>query len=78
MNSINKFTIYIFFQGLCATDVNIPVIGGHSGPTIIPLISQCTPQVTFDQDILIKLTKRIQVINHFNGAFFLLIIVLIY
>ncbi|MCY6153597.1 malate dehydrogenase, partial [Salmonella enterica subsp. enterica serovar 1,4,[5],12:i:-] len=25
---------------LNATDVNVPVIGGHSGPTIIPLISQ--------------------------------------
>ncbi|VVC39845.1 Hypothetical protein CINCED_3A008813 [Cinara cedri] len=47
-------------KGLCATDVNVPVIGGHSGPTIIPLISQCTPQVTFDHDVLVKLTKRIQ------------------
>ncbi|KAL4142843.1 hypothetical protein QTP88_005237 [Uroleucon formosanum] len=45
---------------LNATDVNVPVIGGHSGPTIIPLISQCTPQVKFDHDVLVKLTKRIQ------------------
>lgn len=50
-----------FFKGLNATDVNVPVIGGHSGPTIIPLISQCTPQVKFDHDVLVKLTKRIQV-----------------
>lgn len=39
----------------------MPVIGGHSGPTIIPLISQCSPKVTFDHDVLVKLTKRIQV-----------------
>ena len=29
--------------------MNLPVIGGHSGVTIVPLISQCTPQVSFPQ-----------------------------
>jgi len=41
--------------------VNCPVIGGHSGVTIIPLISQCRPTVDFPQDQLKKLTERIQV-----------------
>lgn len=27
--------------------VNVPVIGGHSGETIVPLISQCSPTVSF-------------------------------
>ncbi|VEL13008.1 unnamed protein product [Protopolystoma xenopodis] len=27
--------------------VNCPVVGGHSGVTIIPVISQCTPAVSF-------------------------------
>ena len=27
--------------------MNCPVIGGHSGVTIVPLISQCRPPVSF-------------------------------
>ena len=40
--------------------MNVPVIGGHAGATIIPLISQTTPAVSFPQDIREKLTVRIQ------------------
>ncbi|XP_063810035.1 malate dehydrogenase, mitochondrial [Pseudophryne corroboree] len=40
--------------------VNIPVVGGHAGKTIIPLISQSTPKVEFPQDQLEALTGRIQ------------------
>ncbi|XP_044532371.1 malate dehydrogenase, mitochondrial isoform X2 [Gracilinanus agilis] len=40
--------------------VNVPVIGGHAGKTIIPLISQCTPKVEFPEDQLKTLTGRIQ------------------
>lgn len=40
--------------------VNVPVIGGHAGVTIMPLISQCTPAVSFPADELDKMTKRIQ------------------
>ncbi|XP_032662840.1 malate dehydrogenase, mitochondrial [Odontomachus brunneus] len=39
---------------------SVPVIGGHSGITIIPLISQCTPSVSFPDDKLKALTERIQ------------------
>lgn len=39
---------------------SVPVIGGHSGITIIPLISQCTPSVSFPDDQLKALTERIQ------------------
>ncbi|WAR01149.1 MDHM-like protein, partial [Mya arenaria] len=48
------------FGGLSVKSVNLPVIGGHSGVTIVPLISQCTPQVSFPQDVRDKLTVRIQ------------------
>lgn len=48
-------------QGLDPSQVNCPVIGGHSGVTIIPLISQCKPAVQFPQDQLKALTERIQV-----------------
>jgi len=47
-------------KGLDPAEVNVPVIGGHAGITIIPLISQCKPSVTFDADKLDALTKRIQ------------------
>ncbi|XP_069342473.1 malate dehydrogenase, mitochondrial isoform X2 [Eulemur rufifrons] len=46
--------------GLDPARVNVPVIGGHAGKTIIPLISQCTPKVDFPQDQLTALTGRIQ------------------
>lgn len=39
---------------------SVPVIGGHSGITIIPLISQCTPSVSFPDAQLKALTERIQ------------------
>ncbi|XP_019874576.2 malate dehydrogenase, mitochondrial [Aethina tumida] len=41
-------------------DVSVPVIGGHSGVTIIPLISRATPSVSFPADQLQALTTRIQ------------------
>lgn len=41
-------------------DVNVPVIGGHSGVTIIPLISQATPSVSFPPDQVKALSERIQ------------------
>lgn len=47
-------------KGLNPKDVNVPVIGGHSGVTIIPLISRATPSVSFPQDQLKALTTRIQ------------------
>lgn len=41
-------------------DVKIPVIGGHSGVTIIPLLSQVQPSVTFPEAKIKALTERIQ------------------
>ncbi|CAO1632330.1 unnamed protein product [Sympodiomycopsis kandeliae] len=38
----------------------IPVIGGHSGVTIVPLLSQTTPSVSLDQSQIESLTNRIQ------------------
>lgn len=47
-------------KGLNPRDVSVPVIGGHSGVTIIPLISRATPSVSFPADQLQALTTRIQ------------------
>ncbi|XP_012281697.1 malate dehydrogenase, mitochondrial [Orussus abietinus] len=47
-------------KSLNPQQVSVPVIGGHSGITIIPLISQATPSVSFPEDKLKALTGRIQ------------------
>lgn len=38
----------------------IPVIGGHSGVTIVPLLSQASPSVSLDKETIDKITHRIQ------------------
>jgi len=45
---------------LDVTKMSVPVIGGHSGVTIIPVISQAIPQASFPQSEIAKLTLRIQ------------------
>ena len=52
-------------KGLDPADVNCPVVGGHAGVTIMPLISQCSPAVEFPADELSALTVRIQVRSTF-------------
>merc|ERR1711910_227313 len=47
-------------KGIDPANVNCPVVGGHAGVTIMPLISQCTPAVEFPPDELKALTERIQ------------------
>jgi len=41
-------------------ELTIPVIGGHSGETIVPLFSQAKPSVTIPEDKLAALIKRVQ------------------
>jgi len=41
-------------------DTVIPVIGGHSGETIVPLFSQAKPSVDIPKEKLDELTKRVQ------------------
>lgn len=57
----NIVSFFSIFQGVDPTTVNCPVIGGHAGVTILPLISQCQPAVSFPADQLKALTERIQV-----------------
>jgi len=46
-------------KGLNPREVNVPVIGGHSGVTILPLLSQ-VEGVTFTEEEVKALTPRIQ------------------
>ncbi|KAK6045663.1 hypothetical protein COOONC_16833, partial [Cooperia oncophora] len=48
------------FNGLDASKTVVPVVGGHAGTTIIPLLSQVTPKVSFTEDEIMKLTPKIQ------------------
>ena len=64
-------------KGLNVAETNIPVIGGHSGVTILPLLSQASPKTSFTNEELEKLTDRIQnagteVVNAKAGAVSLL------
>lgn len=36
------------------------MIGGHSGPTIIPVFSQCSPKLDLPTDEALALTRRVQ------------------
>nr|CAB3263711.1 malate dehydrogenase, mitochondrial-like [Phallusia mammillata] len=47
-------------KGFDVSKVNVPVIGGHAGITIIPVISQCSPSCSFEQPALEAITERIQ------------------
>lgn len=47
-------------KNLDPMEMHVPVIGGHAGITIIPVMSQAKPAVSFPQDQLEPLVKRIQ------------------
>ena len=40
--------------------VAVPVVGGHAGITILPLLSQCAPPMDFDAATIARLTERVQ------------------
>ncbi|XP_065874490.1 malate dehydrogenase, glyoxysomal [Euphorbia lathyris] len=46
--------------GLDPREVDVPVIGGHAGVTILPLLSQVKPPCSFTQKEIDYLTDRIQ------------------
>merc|ERR1740131_408509 len=60
LDIVRANTFIANLKGLDPADVNCPVVGGHAGITIMPLISQCTPAVEFPADTLKALTERIQ------------------
>ncbi|KAM1655585.1 hypothetical protein EV2_008032 [Malus domestica] len=47
-------------NGFVFAEVNIPVVGGHAGITILPLFSQATPTANLPHDVIKALTKRTQ------------------
>lgn len=60
LDIVRSNTFVAEMKGLDVSKTSVPVIGGHSGNTIIPLLSQASPSVQFDKSTLEALTKRIQ------------------
>ena len=59
LDIIRSNTFVAELKGKQPTDIEVPVIGGHSGVTILPLLSQI-PGVSFTEQEIADLTKRIQ------------------
>mmetsp|Transcript_14354 Transcript_14354/g.38916 ORF Transcript_14354/g.38916 Transcript_14354/m.38916 type:complete len:233 (+) Transcript_14354:2-700(+) len=60
LDVVRAKTFYAEMKGLDVANVDVPVIGGHAGATILPLFSQATPKVPLSQEELEGLTKRTQ------------------
>jgi len=60
LDVVRAKTFYAERKGLDVTKVDVPVVGGHAGITILPLLSQATPSVPLTADETDSLTKRIQ------------------
>lgn len=59
LDIIRANTFVAELKGKQPQELNVPVVGGHSGVTILPLLSQI-PGVTFTEQEAADLTKRIQ------------------
>ncbi|NHW58811.1 malate dehydrogenase, partial [Escherichia coli] len=59
LDIIRANTFVAELKGKDPQKTNVPVIGGHSGVTILPLLSQ-VDGVSFTDDEVAALTKRIQ------------------
>lgn len=59
LDIIRSNTFVAQLKGKLPTNIEVPVIGGHSGVTILPLLSQI-PGVSFREQEVADLTKRIQ------------------
>ncbi|XP_058747414.1 malate dehydrogenase, mitochondrial [Vicia villosa] len=60
LDVVRAKTFYAGKARVPVADVNVPVIGGHAGVTILPLFSQATPSANLDADVIEALTKRTQ------------------
>ncbi|KAL2630168.1 hypothetical protein R1flu_014854 [Riccia fluitans] len=60
LDVVRARTFYAAKKGLNVRDVDVPVVGGHAGITILPLFSQATPYKPVEGDELEALTKRTQ------------------
>ncbi|KAL0362635.1 UNVERIFIED_CONTAM: Malate dehydrogenase, mitochondrial [Sesamum calycinum] len=60
LDVVRAKTFYAGKAKVNVADVNVPVIGGHAGVTILPLFSQATPKANLSDEEIQALTKRTQ------------------
>lgn len=60
LDVVRARTFYAAKKGLPVEEVDIPVVGGHAGITILPLFSQAKPAAKLTDEELDALTKRTQ------------------
>ncbi|WCJ32241.1 Malate dehydrogenase mitochondrial [Euphorbia peplus] len=60
LDVVRAKTFYARKANVPIAGVNVPVVGGHAGITILPLFSQATPQANLSDEDIIALTKRTQ------------------
>eukprot|EP00803_Ostreobium_quekettii_P002625 evm.model.scf_148EXC.2 EVM.evm.TU.scf_148EXC.2 scf_148EXC:5303-10613(+) len=60
LDVVRAKTFYAERMGLNIGEVDVPVVGGHAGITILPLWSQATPSSEILKDDVEQLTKRTQ------------------
>lgn len=60
LDLVRSSTFVGSLKGCDPSKISIPVVCGHSGETIVPLISHCKPKVDLSLDEIKCLTKRIQ------------------
>ena len=60
LDVVRAKTFYAAKKGLPVTGLDVPVVGGHAGITILPLFSQANPYVELTDEEREALTKRTQ------------------
>ncbi|XP_051125473.1 malate dehydrogenase, mitochondrial-like [Andrographis paniculata] len=60
LDVVRAKTFYAGKAGVNVADVNVPVVGGHAGITILPLFSQAAPSANLSDEEIKALTKRTQ------------------
>lgn len=62
LDVVRAKTFYAGKAKVPVADVNVPVVGGHAGITILPLFSQATPKANelLSDEVITALTKRTQ------------------
>ncbi|KAL8510132.1 hypothetical protein ACS0TY_017087 [Phlomoides rotata] len=60
LDVVRAKTFYAGKANVNVAEVNVPVVGGHAGITILPLFSQATPQANLSDEQISALTRRTQ------------------
>ncbi|XP_031284173.1 malate dehydrogenase, mitochondrial [Pistacia vera] len=60
LDVVRAKTFYAGKANVNVAEVNVPVVGGHAGITILPLFSQATPKANLPDEDIKALTKRTQ------------------